>query len=298
MSSHLQANVDNYVQGLQDHVFGIAIVFHEISSNTTIRNLLFFVYFTQLIYYILLYIQMTYIWPAMQNLLFGKENNSQSQSDYLLFIIFVTIAYSLIRCFKFMADSYQYAADNFRIHLKMEEPKRPHDHGTAYAGFIWLIMFAIVQLFEQIAINFFWKDEITHYGLFHFCFGLLKIFAFFSNSLLNSFYAFDPCWIASNLDTDDRFDILSTSTLYFLGFGLPITTIGFISGYIGGFFYGYGSFLIYFPLTIFIASTLLKKRSKTSLSSSSFNYNSTTSYFPIYIDMSRKFARILCRKKS
>ena len=69
---------------------------------------------------------------------------------------------------------------------------------------------------------------------------------------LYGWYGFDPYWIATGLDPDERFTIMETHWAYFVGFGLPYVLLGRNTT----FFVGYGIFLALFPFCIMLGCTL------------------------------------------
>lgn len=68
--------------------------------------------------------------------------------------------------------------------------------------------------------------------------------------LMYGWYGFDPKWIASGLDPDERFGILEKHWAYFMGFGFPYVLLMENTS----FFVGYGVFLGLFPFCIMLGS--------------------------------------------
>jgi len=68
--------------------------------------------------------------------------------------------------------------------------------------------------------------------------------------LMYGWYGYDPKWIASGLDPDQRFGILERHWAYFVGFGCPYVLLGETTT----FFVGYGTFLALFPFCILLGS--------------------------------------------
>lgn len=68
--------------------------------------------------------------------------------------------------------------------------------------------------------------------------------------LMYGWYGFDPKWIASGLDPDERFGILERHWAYFIGFGFPYVVLMENTS----FFVGYGVFLALFPFCIMLGS--------------------------------------------
>lgn len=68
--------------------------------------------------------------------------------------------------------------------------------------------------------------------------------------LMYGWYGFDPKWIASGLDPDERFGILEKHWAYFIGFGFPYVLLMENTS----FFVGYGVFLAMFPFCIMLGS--------------------------------------------
>jgi len=68
--------------------------------------------------------------------------------------------------------------------------------------------------------------------------------------LMYGWYGFDPKWIASGMDPDERFGILERHWAYFMGFGFPYVMLMENTS----FFVGYGTFLALFPFCIMLGS--------------------------------------------
>lgn len=68
--------------------------------------------------------------------------------------------------------------------------------------------------------------------------------------LMYGWYGFDPKWIASGMDPDERFGILERHWAYFVGFGFPYVLLMENTS----FFVGYGVFLALFPFCIMLGS--------------------------------------------
>ena len=71
-----------------------------------------------------------------------------------------------------------------------------------------------------------------------------------TKACMYGWYGFDPKWIASGMDPDERFGILERHWAYFMGFGFPYVMLMENTS----FFVGYGTFLALFPFCIMLGS--------------------------------------------
>ena len=83
---------------------------------------------------------------------------------------------------------------------------------------------------------------------------LLAIFVFLKGcifmSILYGWYGFDYYWLFEGRDADARFRLVERYWPYFLGFGIPYSTLVLCTS----FFVGYGTYLILFPISIVLSA--------------------------------------------
>lgn len=104
-------------------------------------------------------------------------------------------------------------------------------------------------------------------------------------SITYGWYGFDLLWISDGMDPDQKFAIVETYWLYFLGFGMPYMVLMKSSS----FFAGYGLYLLLYPFKIMISSSCdfeaIYKKYYSSSSSSTVKSNSRLRIFrlPKYV---------------
>lgn len=293
----------NYIfQGLIDHVLTFLFEIYKILNYEVMKSLLK-VYIIEAAYFIALYF---IIERFTVDDLYGYYN-----IGYILSLGFI-----ISKLFPLMVGSYQTTSDKCIESIKLNVAKRPNDMTSAYGGIIWLVMFLIVQILEKSLLPL-WieddsllvpapsshKDQILDLSLNnllvitpHFklvLYGFFKTLATVLVCVLNALYSFEPLWISLGYDTDDRYDLLKSHSFYFIGFGLPMSTLGLYLGQFG-FLYGYASFLLYFPITMVIACSMIKNRYRNETPHDLISFSTDDRDVLSYVNHSKNIARHIC----
>lgn len=212
---------------------------------------------------------------SSNSLLSSTTNNLLSHLIYLTYHILWVIPIYII-CYTSSTAWYQELADHVYKHVngvpKVKGLKDAATEGT-YATLAWLMIFAQVQLFNNLTpvISSYLKSLLTYifasttaeHIIFHSTHlsthaiidvsnYLGQFIGIFLSCALYGWYGFDPYWIATGIDPDERFHIMETHWAYFVGFGLPYVLLGRFTT----FFVGYGIFLALFPFCIMLGCIL------------------------------------------
>jgi len=212
-------------------------------------------------------------------LIAAATNNIVSHIIYLCYTTLWVIPIFII-CYTSSSAWYQELADHvYKFNLtkkngeqKVKGLKDSVKDGT-YATVAWLMIFIQVQILNNLTpiISSYMKKvleyvftNITHehtilytiHILSHNIIEISHIIGLFTGVFLSmalyGWYGFDPYWISSGLDPDERFTIMENHWGYFCGFGFPYVLLGRNTS----FFVGYGIFLALFPFCIMLGCTL------------------------------------------
>eukprot|EP01036_Dinobryon_divergens_P029117 gene29118-38178_t len=176
---------------------------------------------------------------------------------------------------------YQELADCTYKYLKGNQKSSPSKDAAyvIYGTLIWLFLYLQVQVLTAITPVvcgnlqpytdlFFSRVEESYnnsYPLFTWISSLLRLlslhavkllsfilqfYGYLLMSLLYGWYAFDPQWIAANVDPDARCGLMERHWAYFVGFGSPYVLLLKSTS----FFVGFGTFLALFPFCIMLGS--------------------------------------------
>jgi hypothetical protein len=202
-------------------------------------------------------------------------NNLLSHIIYLTYHILWVIPIYII-CYTSSTAWYQELADHVYKHVngvpKVKGLKDAATEGT-YATIAWLMIFIQVQLFNNLTpvITSYLKSLLTYifanttadhiilhsthlssHTIIDISNYLGQFIGIFLSCALYGWYGFDPYWIATGINPDERFAIMETHWAYFVGFGLPYVLLGRCTT----FFVGYGIFLALFPFCIMLGCIL------------------------------------------
>lgn len=128
-----------------------------------------------------------------------------------------------------------------------------------YGFLLWFIAFLQVQLLSAglpallIAIATQMTTSTSASStvyLLHLAALLSQLAGLLMNSCMYGWYSFDPFWIASDVDPDQRLGIIEHHWAYFIGFGLPYILLFKLLP----FFAAYGLFMALFPFCIMLGS--------------------------------------------
>lgn len=285
--------------GLTNHVSAFSFKICK-NLNSQVLKSLFKVYAIEIVYFTSLYFII-------------ERLSVDDLYNYYNIAYILSLAFIISKLFPLMVGSYQSMSDKCIESIKLNVTKRPDDMDSAYGGIIWLVMFLIVQILEKSLSQLWIKDDLLlapstrkeqlldlslsnllvitpHFKLV--LYGFLKALSTVFVSVLNSLYSFEPLWISLGYNTDDRYDLLKSHSFYFIGFGLPMSILGLYLGQFG-FLYGYASFLIYFPITVIIACSIIKNRNKTSPHDPT-SFSSDDRDVLGYVDHAKTFAKYIC----
>jgi hypothetical protein len=215
--------------------------------------------------------------------------HDQTHYDSMLWLIYqgLWLIPICVLCYICCLAWYQELADGIHKNYtaKNEDDKKGSKHMSSitksleyvlYATLAWLFVYIQVQLLLAIVPTLtHWCEDIVefliphdashmamlqtfHKGVKYSFFLLTRALKWISlllglclMSVLYAWYAFDPKWIAHQINPDERFAMIEKHLAYFLGFGVPSVLLLKTTS----FFVGFGAFLMLFPFWIILGST-------------------------------------------
>lgn len=214
--------------------------------------------------------------------------HDQTHYDSMLWLIYqaLWLVPICVLCYICCLAWYQELADAIhkKYTAKNEDDKKGSKHLSSitksleyvlYATLAWLFVYIQVQLLMAIIPTLtHWCEDIVEFLIPHdpehmallraFRHGIKYTFFILTRTLkwislvmglglmsvLYAWYAFDPKWIAHQINPDERFAMIEKHLAYFLGFGVPSVLLLKTTS----FFVGFGGFLMLFPFWIILGS--------------------------------------------